>query len=89
MGPKVWKVMSIGSGLLATVLARRAAALAWRITTGSEAPTDPADPDTEWKEAVGYAVVSGALAALTGILAKRGAARYYTHSAGHRPPELT
>lgn len=87
MGSMVWKVMSIVTGLAATILARKAAALTWRVATGSEAPTDPADPDTEWREAVGFAVISGALAAFTGILAKRGAAHYYTKSAGHRPPE--
>lgn len=88
MKPLMWKVIGTGSAVLAATAAQRALTLAWKAATGDEPPTIPEDPDTEWKDAVAWALLSGACIGLARLFAVRRAAIYYRRSTGELPKEM-
>ncbi len=88
MGALAWKVLGTGAAIGAAAVARKLVTSGWTATTGKEPPANPEDPEVSWPEAVGWAVVSGALIGVARLLATRKAAAYYTKSAGHRPKGL-
>lgn len=85
---KVWSVMEKGSGIGAAVLTRKVVSTGWAKAARRKPPENPADPDVALPEALAWAVATGATVAVARMLAMRGAARYYTKSAGHLPPGL-
>jgi hypothetical protein len=87
-GSKVWSVFSLGSALAGAAVARKALDKSWQVATGKKPPENPADPDVEVREAVMWAISTGALVALAKMLAQRRAASYYARSTGHLPAEL-
>ena len=88
MGEAVWKVMGTGAAIGAGILAKKLATASWKLGTGHEPPVNPEDPEVTWKEAIGWAVVSGAIVGVARLLAPRKAAAYYRKSAGHAPKGL-
>ena len=87
-GSKVWTLLSMVSVLGAAAVAKKGLNTSWKAATGKTPPANPADPDVEVKEAVAWAVVSGALIGLARMAAARRAAGYYAKSTGHLPPGL-
>jgi len=85
---RVWSVMSLFSGILAAVFAKKVLDGSWRAATGKTPPANPADPDVDIWEAVVWATVSGTAIGVARMLAGRRAASYYARSTGHLPPEL-
>ena len=85
---KVWTVFSLVAAVGAAAVARKALDKSWKVATGKKPPENPADPDVELREAVAWAVVTGAFIAVARMLAQRKAASYYTRSTGHLPPDL-
>jgi hypothetical protein len=88
VGSMVWKVLGTGSAVLAATVAEKGLKALWRTATGAEPPAVPEDPDTRWGEAVGWAVLSGAVIGLARLAATRRAAQYYRHSTGELPKAL-
>ena len=72
--------MSLGSGLLAAVVAKKGLDGTWRAATGKDPPANPADPDVDIWEAVLWAAVSGTAIGVARMLAERRAARTTTRS---------
>ncbi|WP_028658718.1 DUF4235 domain-containing protein [Nocardioides insulae] len=85
---KVWAVMSLVAALGAAAVARKGMDQGWRFATGRKPPQNPADPDVSIREAVLWAIASGAAVALARMLVQRQAAHYYTRSTGHLPGQL-
>lgn len=85
---KVWTAFSLVAALGAAAVARKTLDKSWKVATGKKPPENPADPDVELREAVAWAVVTGAFIAVARMLAQRKAASYYTKSTGHLPPDL-
>jgi hypothetical protein len=83
-----WRLLGGVSAILAGVVARKAMVKGWRAATGDNPPANPAQPGTQWRQAVAYAVISGAVMGLARMLATRRAARYYQESTGHLPPGM-
>jgi hypothetical protein len=83
---KVWSVFSLVSALGAAALAKKGIDASWKTATRKQPPENPADPDVELREAVAWAVFSGAFVGLARMLAQRRAASYYARSTGHLPP---
>ena len=88
MAGRMWKAFGLASALTTAVLARRAIEVFWKVGTGREPPANPEDPDVEWKEAVAFALASGAAIGFARMLAARKAADYYRRSTGHLPANL-
>jgi hypothetical protein len=87
-GSKVWSVFSLVSALGAAAVARKVLDQGWKAATGRKPPQNPADPDVEVWEAVGWAATTGAAVALARMFAQRRAANYYVKSTGHLPKQL-
>ncbi len=85
MGSLVWKVLGTGAAVLAAGAATKLLSASWKVATGKEPPINPENPDTTMAEAIGWALVSGALIGTARMLATRKAAQYYRKSAGHLP----
>ena len=88
MGPLAWRVLGTGSAVLAGALAQKGLTAAWKLATGDDPPTVPEDPDTDWTEAIVWAVLSGAVLGVARLLATRRAAQYYIRSTGELPKAL-
>ena len=88
MNALLWRVVGTGSAVLAGVAAQKGLTMVWRAATGDDPPTIPEDPDTEWKDAVAWALLSGAAIGLARLFATRRAALYYRRSTGELPPAL-
>lgn len=88
MGNVIWKLLSLGAAVGASVVARKITDGTWKFVSGGDSPTNPEDPDIEWKEAVAFALLSGAIVGLSRMLANRQATRLYTKSTGHLPPSV-
>jgi hypothetical protein len=87
-GSKVWTAFSLGAALGSAAVAKKALNGGWKAATGKQPPSNPADPDVDFWEAVLWASVSGTFVAVVKMLATRRAANYYTRSTGHLPPGL-
>ena len=87
-GSKAYSAMGLVATLGATMVARKAMALTWKVSTGKQPPVNPEHPDVSMGEAALWAVVSGVAVGLARMLAGRKAAEYYRRSTGHLPPNL-
>ncbi len=85
---KIWSAFSLVAALGAATVAKKGLNATWKTATRKKPPENPADPDVELREAVAWAVVSGAFIGLARMLAQRRAASYYARSTGHLPPGL-
>ena len=85
---KIWSVFALASALGAATVTKKGLDVSWRAATRKKPPENPADPDVELREAVAWAVVSGAFVGLARMLAQRRAASYYQRSTGRLPPGL-
>jgi hypothetical protein len=83
-----WTVLGTGGATLAGVAARKALTSGWQLSTGKPPPSNPEHPDTTWRQAVAWAVLSGAIVGTARMLAARKAAEYYRRSTGHLPPKM-
>lgn len=87
-GSKAWSIFSLGAALGGATIAKKGLNSGWRAATGKNPPANPADPDVDMREAIAFAVLSGALIGVARMVAARRAAGYYAKSTGHLPPEL-
>lgn len=84
MRSSAWKMISLGSGALAAVGARKLIALAW---PGSHTPPlNPADRRIRWREALAWGVASGIGAGISRVLSARVAAAGWQRATGTTPP---
>ncbi len=69
-------VVALASTLAITAVTKKLVDKVWRIGSGGkEAPTDPADPDIDFREAMVFAVISGAAISVARALLARRLAR--------------
>ncbi len=83
-----WKLMDRSTTLAATVAAPVLAGGAWRLVTGRKPPTAGDNPEVELREAIGWAVVGGALVQVVKVAVRRQTAQYWVRSTGQLPPGM-
>jgi len=88
MGNAVWKVMAMGAAIGASVVAHKLTDGSWKFIRGTEPPKNPEDPDIDWSEAIGFALLSGAIVGLSRMVASRQAAAIYKRSTGQLPKAM-
>ncbi len=86
MKPKMWKALATLASVGAAVAARNATSAVWKKRTGHEPPINPADPDTDWGEAIAWTLATGALVGAARLVARRGAAKVWEKVDGDLPP---
>ena len=65
------QVLFVGAGLVATLVVRKAIGVVWVAATGRTVPDDPTDPAVSGRDAVLFAVATGAALGLTRMLIQR------------------
>lgn len=85
---RAYTLLGLAATLGATMVARKAMAATWKISTGKEPPSNPEHPDVSMAEAITWAIASGVAVGLARMLAGRKAADYYRRSTGHLPGNL-
>lgn len=83
-----FKLLAAGSTVGAAFVARKAVTGGWKLVTGNEPPANPEDPEVEWAEAVGWALLSGAAIGLARLVASRQAAVWYQQFTGSAPANM-
>jgi len=71
---QLWKLVGVGAGLGAGLIARKGMERVWLVVRGEEPPSNPASSTTNWTEALIWAAASGVALAVTRLVAQRGAA---------------
>lgn len=89
MEKTVWKAVTIGAGVLAGVVMRKALNAGWRKAKHHDPPTDPYQPATSWAEALSWAAASGVGIGVARLVAARGAAAGWQKAMGAPPPGVS
>lgn len=72
MSGKADNVMALAATLGATALAKKAVDTTWKLgARGKTPPTDPADPDIDLREAILFALLSGAAVSVVRLFIAR------------------
>jgi hypothetical protein len=71
MAGKASNVIGLVTTLAATAVAKKAVDATWKIGAGKKPPTDPTDPDVQVREAMLWAVLSGAVIGVAKMWASR------------------
>lgn len=71
MAGKASGVIGLATTLGATALAKKAVDATWKLGAGKKPPTDPTDPDVDLREAMLWAVLSGAVIGVAKMWASR------------------
>ena len=72
----------------ASFIARKATDGTWQFVTGKDSPQNPEDPDIDIKEAIAFALLSGALIGLARMLANRETTKLMAKSTGKSSAEV-
>lgn len=88
MGNLGWKILAAGAAMGASIVAHKVTDGTWKFVSGGDSPANPEDPDIDIKEAVAFALLSGAIIGLSRMMANRQAAKVYQKSTGHLPQAL-
>lgn len=88
VGGPVWKVLSVGTTLLATKVATDAAQKGWKLATGRNVPVKGDYERERTRDVVLFTALSSMAVAAARVAAERGAATYYRRSTGHLPKAL-
>lgn len=81
-----WKLVGITSGLVAARTTKKVLDATWTRAKGTEPPRNPAAPGTSWREALSWAVATGAALGVARLVALRGAAHAWKKTTGSLPP---
>ena len=71
MAGKASSVIGLVTTLFATAVAKKAVDATWKLGAGKKPPTDPTDPDVQMREAMLWAVLSGAAVGVAKMWASR------------------
>jgi len=80
-----WKVFGTLSAISAGIAARKLLVAGFTKTTGKTPPVNPEAPDTDWREAMLWAILSGATVGLARMFATRKAVQFYRNATGRLP----
>lgn len=83
---QTWAVVAGVTGIAAAQVAEHLMTSSWRLAARRDPPRDPAYEDVDWRSAVLWTVSAGALAALTQMVARRGAGAAWKRVTGQKPP---
>lgn len=81
-----WKILALAAAAGAAWAGRQATTIVWTRISGNDEPSNPASRETSWGEALGWAVLAGAIATTARVLAERGAAQAWEAATGETPP---
>jgi len=74
---KTENLLALGAAIAATFLARNALQASWRTALDREPPKNPASSEVDWKDALLWGAVSGAVVGMVRIASRRGSSAAY------------
>ncbi len=74
---KTENLLAYAAALGATLIARNALQAGWRTTLDRDPPKNPASPEVDWKDALLWGAVSGALVGIVRIASRRASSSAY------------
>jgi|KBSSwiStaDraftv2_1062776.scaffolds.fasta_scaffold1268842_1 hypothetical protein len=83
---QTWAMVAGVTGVAAAQVTEHLMTSSWRLAARRDPPADPAYEDVDWKSAVLWTVSAGAVAALTQMMARRGAGAVWKRVTGQTPP---
>lgn len=84
----VWKTGATLAAVVAGIVTRQTLTAIWKATRKSAPPTNPANPSTQWGEALAWTIASGIAVGVGRLMASRGAAEGWRRYTGALPPGL-
>jgi Protein of unknown function (DUF4235) len=81
-----WKIVALAFAVPTGMAVRKALDAGWKKARHDEPPRNPAQPGTQWSEALIWAAVSGFAVAAARMVAARGAAATWKSVTGKLPP---
>src|SRR6476661_2361787 len=87
-GGPVWKLLSVGSTILATKIATDATQKGWKLATGRNVPVKGDFERERTRDVIIFTAISSMAVATARVAVERGAASYYRRSTGHLPKAL-
>lgn len=85
----IWRMLLWVTAAMAVWAAQKATRYTWSRVSSSENPSNPLDEGTSWVEAILFAAVLAAMAALARKGAESGARVIWTKATGEPPPGQT
>jgi hypothetical protein len=85
---RMWSVLASAAAVAAVGGAKPLLERGWRLTFGSEPPGNPAHQDVSWREALLWALVTGALVGVIRLITQRLMAAAWHRTTGHYPKAL-
>lgn len=89
MGEKLWSLSTTAAAIGGGILAKKVTEGGWKFITGNDSPANPEDPDTNWTEAIVFALISGAIVQLTRVLVNRQSTQAFKKSTGRLPKSVS
>ena len=68
---QAFRALSLGSAILAGMTARAALKAGWTAVTKTDPPLNPASRETAWREALVWAILTGATVGVARVTARR------------------
>jgi hypothetical protein len=85
---KVWNGVAGAAAVAAVTASKPLIERGWRAAFGSEPPGNPAHQDVAWRDAILWAVITGAVVGLVRLVAQRLAAGAWQKAKGEYPKAL-
>jgi hypothetical protein len=85
---KVWNAVASGAAIGAVVVSKPVLERTWRLVFRSDPPGNPAHHDVAWREALLWALITGALVGVIRLVAQRAAAGAWHRLTGDYPEAL-
>jgi len=82
-----WALIAGVAGVAGAQLADHLLSSSWKLAAKKEPPDDPAYEDVPWTSAILWTTAAGAAAALSQLVARRGAGVAWKRLTGERPPQ--
>jgi uncharacterized protein DUF4235 len=85
---KVWNAVASGAAIGAVAMSKPVLERTWRVVFRSDPPGNPAHRDVAWRDAVLWALLTGALVGVIRLVAQRAAAGAWYRVTGDYPEAL-
>ena len=83
-----WQVLTTVAAVGAAVVVRKVLSAVWASVRPDPPPNNPADPATQWGEALAWTAATGLVVGVARMIAGRGAAGAWKRATGTLPPGL-
>ncbi|MGB7448574.1 MAG: DUF4235 domain-containing protein [Ornithinimicrobium sp.] len=89
MGEKLWSVATTVAAIVGGTMAKNVIEGVWtKAKHGGDSPSNPADPNVDWAEAIAFAIISGAIVQIVRAVVNRESTRAFTKATGQLPKSV-